>query len=41
MAVKFYQAPVTEVYAVRAQVIMDGTGGVQGGGSGAPGEIWD
>ena len=41
MAVKFYQAPVTEVYAVRAQVIMDGTGGVQGGGGAAPGDIWD
>ena len=41
MAVKFYQAPVTEVYAVRAQVIMDGTNVTPGGGYGAPGDIWD
>lgn len=48
MKVKMYQVPVTEMFALRAQVIMESTipngvagEGIPGAGEGGPGDVWD
>lgn len=44
MKMKMYQVPVTKMYAIRAQVIMDGSegsAGLPGDGEGGAGDVWD